>query len=403
MRSSNAIFAMAFGLAGTGCSLVQPHVSLDAMERRTQEEGNLSIDIDSSGALTYAKYTRESFDLRRRTILRTEAGTLMALVPMAGYVGYNAARGHAGTELGRISAFGFTGLTLSQMLVQHGRIQVFTEASTKITCAIGVYRLAASQAGAYDVEIAELRAELTAIRSELTSAQLTDAEEHYRQALDASITDVAGALRNRTATEVLDAMLVNAVDGIVSAADRELDATTPSIATVLPHLAPFRLAGAKPDVAASDVGVEAAADASKPAIIASLEHRLALVSARVEKLPTLQEITPDFTACKYTSTNAAYAAPQAPFALGPGDSDHKSTKVVKAGTAATITITGGQPKYSCSVPGAAAAEITITEVASSPVGIFEIATTDKTPRATYTVLVIDAQGLTKQMSIQVTD
>lgn len=179
MRKIALTGAVLAATCSAGCMLTRPHVSpVDIADVSPVVRTAVDPDPHATHALKYAKRVQAEYHDRREAILDTQSGALIGLIPLAGYVGYEAARGGTGAHVAALAGAGLAGLSLTQVLVQSSRIKVYTQAHNAIGCGIGAYRLAAAQQGfAADVEarwrrdIDDARFRLEQLQGNLQSAQ----------------------------------------------------------------------------------------------------------------------------------------------------------------------------------------------------------------------------------------
>lgn len=151
---------------------LRPHVSpVDIADKRPAIRTAVDPDPHASIGLQYAKRVQAEYHDRREAILDTQAGALIGLIPLAGYIGYEAARSGTGAHVAALASAGLAGLLLTQVLVQASRIKVYTQAHHAVGCGIGVCRLAAARQGFAPGVESTWRGEIAATRTGLEHVQ----------------------------------------------------------------------------------------------------------------------------------------------------------------------------------------------------------------------------------------
>jgi len=448
-----------------GCVLTRAHVSNRDLINGGEQvavlgTANLEDTTDKSPGYRYARSLREAFRLKRQAIEDAQASSLSMLIPLAGYVGYKAARGGTTANLGALSTGGLTGLALSQALVQLGRVRVYTAAESSLSCGISVYEVArgdASPADALDAELirferllqqqhlqlgriernradifqpyGEGRNDLLAVIAKPTATDATDAaaELHVLAAADTSVllaqSAQAGALReilrrSRAAIST-DAQLGAFARLIQAKASQELDNTVadPSLSLGLltslqenrlpPKMTPpgpnpgragpAALAPGKPALAARRF-----ADREFPAIDANaiaLEGLRARVEEVTRGLGTTRT-TLAFDACAYTPASPTYTAPTQSFELGRGDSDANSNKELTIGESLVVVAYNGSAPHEAVPSGVHAGSLQVAKAAQPRITVFTISTTAQAKAGeVIDVVVMDHAGAHRSFKV----
>lgn len=389
--------------------------------------------------LVHACRVLESMEAARSEHARVQSGMVASLVPLAGLVGYKAARGGSSANTAALATAGLAGYTVGGTLAQPARLKVYDAGITSVSCAIGVYERALHTDVAPPASALAVSLDLVATRVlNDIDATLSLKESRDNPGLQDSldmlrvyIESLKSASIQKDPTSLLRAQLKDSVNTTVDKINDLLSNTIPTSNAALGSSfgllsssanAPAREKEKEATVETADVLTSAVVNStaisgrsfsSSQAGFVSRLNSNALLMARlygllIDQTGQTPQLTANFSVCNMRTMTAAVELPYSMLALGAGDSMNNQTVTVTRGSTQKIPLFGGVPPYAAVIYSGPAVRPTVgidvdgTGKASLSIYVDTNQFKDSKEQLDYVAMVSDAVGRdAKQIRITV--
>jgi hypothetical protein len=350
--------------AMSGCAVMDPYVRSDKLTFINEREtlGCQGRELASGDeALTKACQAIVLLEKSRSQVVRTRSGLTAALFPVAGIVGYNAARGINAPTNAALVAGGMAGYSATATLAQRDRVKVYENGIQAISCGIGLYEAALAEASDRSLERDLLRTKILTARLAIQSDGLSHVAGSEMANLMGRILDSAEkATQNSDPHGLAQRQLMAHVRDTINQVNAQLTLTVPTDSEAFDGVV-GNLQG-RESPAAADLSkainvlgglnsvLKLQDDTKAMVAVAQNTRLLALLEDILHDLEKLNSdskpISISFSKCNYTAVaDVGVVTASRKLMLGPGDASNGTTIDLAAGDEAKIRIYGGVPPF----------------------------------------------------------
>lgn len=364
MTIGKGMLAILVATVLTGCAVMDPYIRSDRMARIEPNDtlgclGRDSAQVDE--ALKTACKAVVLLEKSRSEIVRTRSGLTAALFPVAGIVGYNAARGINAPTNAALVAGGMAGYSATATLAQRDRVRVYENGIQAISCGIGLYETSLAEAvdgaGAKYLLATKIMAARLAIESSSSSLATSPA---IKVAMGRFLDSADHAVRNSASHSLAKRQLVEHVRHTLAQVNTQLTLTVPTDSEALESAIGNLNGSGKTPAQDMSPAINAFAglrqsqaavlgDKSKDGVLQSA-NLLTLLEDILRGLEQVQAdskpISLSFSKCSYAAvSDVGVATPSSRLMLGPGDASNGSTIELAASQNSRIRVYGGVPPF----------------------------------------------------------
>jgi hypothetical protein len=347
----------------------------------------------------------------RSAIVRTQAATIATLLPLAGAIGYNSARGLNAPSSLAMATGGMAAYSVVGTLAQPDRIRAYDAGLNSLSCAMDIYLQAAAAAPVdpglhYEIRNAIEAARTTeeAIENNVahttkhrTRQQLTDIRVFLESARNAVRAAEGQTLLGAQLTAMVRKTLVLVNAQLAKTVPRPIDVLNGAYGTFGSTLAK----ASKPPAGFRPLEGRGAE------VPDELDRKIEAVIAGLERLQAHPQVQANFSQCDFAfGPDATFQSPLTPFMVGANDSMANRLIPGKPGEALQIPLFGGKAPYSAAVSRGTPPAPTVTVEADAGIAILKINLKDVTALPgksnVFDIVVSDATGQqTRQLSVEI--
>jgi hypothetical protein len=383
-----------YGLAAValllqGCHIYQPMISQQVPAKDIDDLDWRECISDPVGSTALRRACLKLRDIEsarsQHQILIGASGN--ALIPAASYVTYRVARDASSATTTGWALGGLAGYATVGFLAPDGRVEAYTRGSEAMSCALGVYAIAAASVPRAILQRGEYEKQLKKAEVDLKKAGDKADPDDLEQ-----IKWIKSAVYSASSTTLLDAQLDKFVYRTVEDLNKLLRGTLPTLADLTSDIA--ALSNIVAPAAQGDARIADNADELKPLRDAAN----ALISAE-----STQRASADFTPCSMSMGALTAQGIYKPFALGPGNSMDNRTVPLSKDSQLAVPIIGGLAPFGFNVAGSHAASRPEVQITMQGVVLLTVTVKgqDSAAEQTHTISIFDSAGASRSLKVVV--
>lgn len=381
MKTHRSVLTAMGLLSLSACAVMDPYIRHNRLPKSEQIDACANQELAAGRLrdkeLDYACGMLVRMERARSEVAKTRSGLTATLLPIAGIVGYNTARGFNAPTNIALTAGGLAGYSTVTTLAQPDRIRIYDNGLRSTSCAISVYQQAIAAGKPESLNRILLREYLLSATADLAEVRVAfrgDANAvgtiaALGRVIDGMNVSVGGSDPDR----VVKAQLLSSVRNTIMEVNAQLTQTLPTnsdaFGAAVDSLQAYQDTTRQDTAGASTLvttllsslgnsisGLALAQDQSRgKASLTALYNRMVLIfglfQAVQDEKPEMTTVS--FADCKYASIDdVGTQMPTARLMLGAGDSINNTTIELKANEKrGGIRIYGGLPPYDQGVKG----------------------------------------------------